>query len=83
MAMHNALKAVGKEVKVQKKQARKEKMANYGGRREDRPSLGVKKPASSRRSKSGAAGGSGGRRAPQMAGHTGDKILSMDGLFSE
>ena len=84
MVMHNAIKAVGKEVKVQKKQPRKEKLANYGERQEDRPSLGVKKPASSRRSKAGTARG--GRRnshAPQMAGHTGDKILSLDGLFSE
>ena len=93
MPMRNTVKsAVGKEVKVQKKQSRKEKLANYGGRREDRPSLGVKKPASSsRRSKpraSGVGGGGGGRRssshATQMAGHAhGDKILSMDGLFSE
>ena len=88
MAMHNAVKPVGKEVKLQKKPPRKEKLANYhGGRREDRPSLGVKKPASSsRRSKPGAVGGGGGRRnphTPQMAGHAGDKILSMEGLFSE
>ena len=88
MAMRNAVKAaaVGKEVKVQKKQPRKEKLTNYGGRIEDRLSLGVKKPASSRRSKTGAAGGGGGRRnshAPQMAGRAADKILSMEGLFSE
>ena len=88
MAMRNTVKGVGKEVKLQKKQPRKDKLANYhGGRREDRPSLGVKKPAtSSRRSKPGVAGGGGGRRnshAPQMAGHAGDKILSMEGLFSE
>lgn len=91
LAMRNTVKGVGKEVKLQKKQPRKDKLANYhGGRREDRPSLGVKKPASSsRRSKPGAAeaGGGGGRRnshAPQMAaGHAGDKILSMEGLFSE
>ena len=85
MAMHNTVKAAGKEVKIQKKQSRKEKLANFDRRGEERPSLGVKKSTSSRRSKSRVAG-SGGRRnshAPQMAGHASDKILSLDGLFSE
>ena len=80
LVMPNTAVKPGKEVKAQKKQPKKEKLANYGIRGEERPTLAIKKPPPAKRSKSAGRHNS---QAPQSSGHAHDKIQSLDGLFGE
>ena len=84
MAMHDTIKPE-KEVKVRKKQSKKEKAANYDRKGEERSSTVLKKPPPPRRNKSGVGGSGGGGRSKciSQAPHAVDKIQSLDGLFSE